>query len=187
MSAERKPPKSKKTKWKAMVILAVFVAVIVALSLSGMGKHLEKMKGWIEGFGIWAPLVIIGVYAVATVAAVPGSALTIIAGGLFGSVRGVVIVSVASTLGACLAFLVSRYLLRRRVVDGCSLYELGRQETTVYENDEHDAPYAEEDKLHSQQCADRYAGVTQRQFPAKLIEAIRKGTRSVHITWANST
>ena len=39
------------------------------------------------------------------------SVLTIAAGALFGVLEGVIIVSFASTIGACLCFLISRYLL----------------------------------------------------------------------------
>jgi uncharacterized membrane protein YdjX (TVP38/TMEM64 family) len=49
------------------------------------------------------------------VAALPGSALTVAGGALFGSVVGVIVVSVASTLGAALSFLVGRYFARDAV------------------------------------------------------------------------
>src|SRR5258706_241091 len=53
------------------------------------------------------------VYVVVTGLSLPGAAiLTLVAGALFGLLWGVVIVSFASTLGATLAFLASRYLLR---------------------------------------------------------------------------
>ena len=52
---------------------------------------------------------------------VPGSLLTLGAGYAFGLVRGLLAVSAGSTLGACAAFLISRYLTRqwveRRVAD----------------------------------------------------------------------
>jgi uncharacterized membrane protein YdjX (TVP38/TMEM64 family) len=54
-------------------------------------------------------------YAVVTVALFPASAITLAAGALFGLVRGVVLVSLGSTTGAALAFLVARYLLRDQV------------------------------------------------------------------------
>jgi uncharacterized membrane protein YdjX (TVP38/TMEM64 family) len=54
-------------------------------------------------------------YAAAVVAALPGSALTVAAGALFGSVLGVIVVSIASTLGAALSFLVARYFARGAV------------------------------------------------------------------------
>jgi uncharacterized membrane protein YdjX (TVP38/TMEM64 family) len=53
------------------------------------------------------------IYVVATGLSIPGAAiLTIIAGALFGVVTGTIIVSFASSIGATLAFLGSRYVLR---------------------------------------------------------------------------
>jgi uncharacterized membrane protein YdjX (TVP38/TMEM64 family) len=53
------------------------------------------------------------IYVVATALALPAAAVLTLAGGaLFGLMVGVVAVSVASTVGAALAFLVSRYVLR---------------------------------------------------------------------------
>ncbi len=53
-------------------------------------------------------LTFIAVYALATVLLFPASVLTLAAGALFGPIQGTVLVSIASTLGAALAFLVSR-------------------------------------------------------------------------------
>jgi uncharacterized membrane protein YdjX (TVP38/TMEM64 family) len=54
-------------------------------------------------------------YAIATVAFVPGSLLTLAAGALFGLAGGTAVAFVAATLGAAAAFLVSRYLARQVV------------------------------------------------------------------------
>jgi uncharacterized membrane protein YdjX (TVP38/TMEM64 family) len=51
-------------------------------------------------------------YAIAVVAFVPGSVLTLAAGAIFGIGAGVVYVFIAAVLGSSAAFLVSRYLAR---------------------------------------------------------------------------
>ena len=57
-------------------------------------------------------------YVVATALSIPGAALlTIIGGMVFGLWTGTLLVSFASSLGATLAFLVSRFLLRDWVQD----------------------------------------------------------------------
>ena len=57
-----------------------------------------------------------GAYVGVTALSLPGAAvMTVLAGALFGLETGVIVVSCASTLGATLAFLVSRYLLRERL------------------------------------------------------------------------
>ena len=60
-----------------------------------------------------AGLLFFAIYTVATGLSLPGAAvLTLIAGAVFGLLWGTVIVSFASTIGATLAFLTSRFLLR---------------------------------------------------------------------------
>ena len=67
---------------------------------------------WIDGLGALGPLVFIAVYALAAVAFVPGSLLTLAAGAIFGLGAAPLYTLVAATLGASLAFLVSRYVAR---------------------------------------------------------------------------
>ncbi len=49
--------------------------------------------------GPWGPVAFVFLYSAAVVAAIPGSALTVAAGALFGSVLGVILVINAATLG----------------------------------------------------------------------------------------
>ncbi len=77
-----------------------------------MNEWMQRALEAVEALGIWGPLVFIGLYVAACVFFVPGSALTLGAGALFGVVRGSILVSVASTLGATAAFLVGRYFAR---------------------------------------------------------------------------
>ena len=72
----------------------------------------QAIERTVTGAGSAGPPIFIGSYAIATVILVPASALTLAAGFLYGPVQGTAIVSAASTLGATLAFLVSRYLAR---------------------------------------------------------------------------
>jgi dihydrolipoamide dehydrogenase len=58
-------------------------------------------------------LIFFAIYVLITGLSLPGAALmTLIAGAIFGVVTGIIIVSFASTIGATLAFLVSRYLFK---------------------------------------------------------------------------
>lgn len=75
----------------------------------------QTLEGWIESLGVWGPLAFGLLYVAAVVALMPGSALTLTAGALFGLVGGTVVASLASTTGAALACLVSRYLVRDRI------------------------------------------------------------------------
>jgi len=107
---------SKKAGPPVAKILIVLVAV-VGLVLLGRkaGGLLPQFAEWVNGLGVWGPIVFIVGYAVAAVAFVPGSILTLAAGAIFGLVWGALYVFVAATLGASLAFLVSRHLARAAI------------------------------------------------------------------------
>lgn len=91
-----------------LVGMVVVVAVLLTLGKQVAG-YLPQFAEWVESLGVWGPVAFIVGYAVATVAFVPGSVLTLAAGGIFGLWKGTGLVLVGATLGATLAFLVSRY------------------------------------------------------------------------------
>lgn len=72
----------------------------------------ENLSLWIEGHGLLAPAIYMLIYSLAPVFFLPGLPLTIIGGVLFGSFWGVIYAITGATSGACLAFLISRYLAR---------------------------------------------------------------------------
>jgi uncharacterized membrane protein YdjX (TVP38/TMEM64 family) len=73
---------------------------------------LRSSLEWVGSLGAWGPLIYIFIYVLACVLFLPGSVLTLGAGVLFGVIKGSIIVSISSTLGATCAFLVGRYLAR---------------------------------------------------------------------------
>lgn len=100
----------------AVLVLAL-AAIIVVVRLTGLTSllsldNLGRLRDYIEGFGPAAPLVFILGYAVATVAFLPGTPLTLLAGLAFGPVLGTLYVMVGATMGLTLAFLVARYAAR---------------------------------------------------------------------------
>ncbi len=102
--------------WLKPALFALFLlAVVILARLLGLGERLGDLRDWIKGLGGWGPVVFVPLYALGVVAAIPGSALTVAAGALFGSVLGVILVINAATLGASLSFLVARYLARESV------------------------------------------------------------------------
>lgn len=105
-------PAPSKSSGKKLLILG-FVLLIAAAFIFGDPKAwLNTAITEVEKLGPWGPVVFIACYILATVLMVPGSALTLAAGTLFGVVYGTGIVSIASTLGASAAFLVGRFLAR---------------------------------------------------------------------------
>ncbi len=86
------------------------------LTLDGIKTSLGDFERQRAASPVLAALAFFGVYSLVTALSVPGALiLTLTAGALFGLVVGTVVVSFASSLGATLAFLTSRHLLRDAV------------------------------------------------------------------------
>ena len=94
--------------------MAILVAVAVIARSFPVDRALDWIEGVVGGLGVTAPFVFAGAYAIAVVLLVPGSALTLAAGALFGPVWGLVAASLGSTMGASAAFLVARLAGRDR-------------------------------------------------------------------------
>ena len=95
--------------------LVLLVAIIVALRFLPLSDWLQGLTDYFAALGPWGIGLFAIVYALAAIFFVPGSALTIGAGLIYGLGWGFVAVSAGSTLGAAGAFLVARYLARDRV------------------------------------------------------------------------
>ncbi|MEQ8771769.1 MAG: FAD-dependent oxidoreductase [Erythrobacter sp.] len=97
-------------------------ALVIAYFAFDLGDYLtlegiKRVAGRVDAFYADNPALVIGgfflVYVAVTAASLPGAAvMTLAAGALFGLVLGSLVASFASTLGATLAFLASRYVLR---------------------------------------------------------------------------
>lgn len=100
--------------WR-LIALAGMVLVLLAAGMVFQQRLREVLEGvlrWMQDLGAIGALVFGVVYVLATILMVPGSILTLGAGLLFGVFWGTVTVSVASTIGASLAFLAGRFLAR---------------------------------------------------------------------------
>ena len=107
------------------IVLLLIVAAVVAvfafdlhslLTLDSLKSRLEQFRE----FQTESPWLVAGVffaaYVVVTAFSIPGAAvMTLAAGALFGLLQGLILVSFASTIGATLAFIGARYLLRDSV------------------------------------------------------------------------
>jgi uncharacterized membrane protein YdjX (TVP38/TMEM64 family) len=91
--------------------------------------NLPALDAWLSSLGLWAPIGYVVLYALGTIAFVPGVVFALAGGALFGPVWGSVWNLTGATLGATLAFLVARYLmgdwvarkaggLLKRLIDG---------------------------------------------------------------------
>jgi uncharacterized membrane protein YdjX (TVP38/TMEM64 family) len=108
--------------WPRLLLAAVLVGAVVAFYALGLHRYLSweairaNVKAWKDQTDEHLPLALLlffVVYVAVTALSLPVAAwLTLLAGALFGRWLGTAVVSAASTLGATLAFLSSRYLLR---------------------------------------------------------------------------
>ena len=107
---------------KRLLLLAVIVAAIAAFLAFDLKRYLsleffQASRAAIDAYYAahpWqAAAAYFAVYVAVTALSLPGATIMTLAGGaVFGLLTGVVLVSFASTIGATLAFLTSRFLLR---------------------------------------------------------------------------
>jgi len=102
-----------KTTVKGILVLLMLILLLWAGRY--LGSYVPRFSEFVQGLGYWAPLAFVVGYAVATIAFIPGSLLTLAAGAIFGLLEGSVLVFIGATLGACGAFLVSRHVARAAV------------------------------------------------------------------------
>ena len=105
-----------------IILLLIIASTITAFFIFDLGQYLtlDYLKSQQQSFGEYYRenrLFTLGIYfliyVVVTALSLPGATVMTLAGGaLFGFWAALVVVSFASTIGATLAFLVSRFLLR---------------------------------------------------------------------------
>jgi pyruvate/2-oxoglutarate dehydrogenase complex dihydrolipoamide dehydrogenase (E3) component/uncharacterized membrane protein YdjX (TVP38/TMEM64 family) len=110
-----------------LALVVAIVALIVAFFAFGLDRYftLEFFKSqqaaidaYYRGNPLQATAAYFAAYVVVTGLSLPGATLmTLVGGAIFGLLWGTIIVSFASTIGATLAFLASRFLLRDWVQD----------------------------------------------------------------------
>ena len=105
------------------IILVLALALLMAgffifdlhqlLTLDGIKGSLDQIQSWQAEAPLLTAGIYFGIYIVVTALSLPGAAImTLVGGALFGLGWGLLLVSFASSIGALLAFLVSRYVLR---------------------------------------------------------------------------
>ena len=109
-------PRSRGARWvKLALALAVIAALVVAFRLLPVAEWLTQFQAYVRNVGPIGYVIYALVYAVCCVLFIPASVLTLGAGAIFGVVEGALVVIVGATLGATLAFLLARTVLRKRI------------------------------------------------------------------------
>jgi uncharacterized membrane protein YdjX (TVP38/TMEM64 family) len=109
-------------RWVRPLLVLALVAFAIALWRSGILSQLDlatlkasqaRLDAWIDARPVTAAALFFAAYVLVAAASIPGAAvMTLAAGALFGLVTGTLLVSFASSIGATLAFLIARFLLR---------------------------------------------------------------------------
>ncbi len=101
---------------RTRILLASGLILLSAAAAAVLAKYgLGTVLAWIAAWRGVASVPFVLVYAFAAVVLLPDSLLTIAAGALFGLLRGLVLVSIGSMLGAAAAFFLGRSLVRNWV------------------------------------------------------------------------
>lgn len=110
---------------KRILFVAAIAGLIVAFFALDLGQYLDleyikseqaNLTALVESNPFTAAAIYFGIYVLVTSLSLPGAAIiTLVGGALFGLWIGVLLVSFASTAGATLAMLMSRFVLRSYV------------------------------------------------------------------------
>lgn len=83
------------------------------LKLEYVQGQLDNLRGYLKESPVLVTSAFVGIYLFLTTLSIPGSIiLTLLSGAIFGVALGTFWVMFSTTLGACFAFLMSRYLFR---------------------------------------------------------------------------
>lgn len=122
LGGQREGIRVSRRKWLVLLLLVVLVGAYFIFDLGGYLslEYFRSRQVAIQAYFDQHPwrtaAIFFGVYVAVTALSLPGAALmTLAAGAIFGLLWGTVVVSFASTAGATLAFLISRFLLRDAV------------------------------------------------------------------------
>jgi uncharacterized membrane protein YdjX (TVP38/TMEM64 family) len=102
----------------AKIIIGLLLLIAAGLALTNLDplkEGLASFLGWAANLGPLGAVSLGAGYIIAVVFFFPASILTLGAGFAFGVLWGTVIVSIASTLGATLSFILGRTLLREMI------------------------------------------------------------------------
>src|SRR4029453_13300105 len=101
--------------WESLALGVGVILLSTAVSFLPVAQWVKAFTDWIRHLGLAGAFIFIGVYALAAVLFLPGAIFTIAAGLVYGIAGGTAVALAGATLGAGLAFLAARYLVRGRV------------------------------------------------------------------------
>jgi pyruvate/2-oxoglutarate dehydrogenase complex dihydrolipoamide dehydrogenase (E3) component/uncharacterized membrane protein YdjX (TVP38/TMEM64 family) len=100
---------------KAIIVVLVLAAIVAGVLFLPVRQWFMEFESYVKSLGAVGPVVVVLAYVLCTVLFIPGSAITVGAGTLFGLKTGFVVVVLGANLGALCSFLLARTFLREKV------------------------------------------------------------------------
>lgn len=89
-----------------ITILCIIITGVSAYLLGGINPVL--LQAWLDQAGIWAPIIYITIYTIATILVLPSTVLNLTGGAIFGPWLGTLWTSIAAIIAAVVAFAFTR-------------------------------------------------------------------------------
>ena len=105
----------RKISWKTDILwlIVIILIILVFIFFDSVIPAPEVVKSWTDQFGVFGPLVVIGIIIIETVIApIPGTLVPIIIGALYGIWPGILYAWVGNMIGSVIAFWIARKLGR---------------------------------------------------------------------------
>lgn len=93
---------------------SIFLLTIICLVATGLAIYLlgginpNQLQLWLKQAGIWAPVIYIVIYTIATILVMPSTALNLTGGAIFGPWLGTLWTSIGAIVAAVVAFIFAR-------------------------------------------------------------------------------
>ena len=102
-------------KWIVVALIVITLSILSAIL--PVKDWIREFVDWVKQLGPIGIVVFILAYALATVLFLPGWIFTVSAGLIYGIVAGTLVALSGAIIGASLAFLVARYVLRKNIAE----------------------------------------------------------------------
>jgi uncharacterized membrane protein YdjX (TVP38/TMEM64 family) len=100
----------------SLVLMAIGCLAVTALGASRLGLfEPAQLQGWLRSTGVWAPILYMLLYTIATVLVMPSTPLNLLGGALFGPWLGTLWTSAGAIVAAMVTFAFTRTIGRKTV------------------------------------------------------------------------
>lgn len=135
VSQQNEPSRDRPGWLRLMLPLAVIGALVVIGRSVEVEQYMVAAREWVYSLGPWGPAAYVLLYVVATLLFLPGTPFTVLAALLFGTGVGFVVMMIATTLAAAIAFLIARYAAKAAVEARLGHTDTFRRLRTLIEED----------------------------------------------------